>query len=959
MKKITYWYTFTIVCIQIFLLAALPTYSQNINTDSLRQVADNNEIHDTLRIQAMLTLVWDVYLFKQPDSAEYYAINIYDFASKTPNKRVMADALRMQGILHAVRGNYIESINFHKQNILLREEINDREGMAQGYGNLAIAYRKAGNYNDAVDYATRALTLHKENSSKSGIAAGLNNLGLIYLDQGGYNTNKVTQHEDFENALKYFSEGAELKKEIGDIKGMNNSKNNMAAVYRLLNREKEALEIFLELISYAEESGDKVSAGTYNNNIGVVYNKLALESNDKNEETTYRQKALYHYEVGRRIRSELGDTLGLINSLNNLAIAYAEINEHAKSVELNSMALDMAIDKSSLIEVRNISESLYKSYKILGQYKEAFEMYALFISKRDSINNQDSREALLKNDMEMEFERQKLEENLRHESDLQKQKNVRNLSFAGAGMLFLLFVIFLNRFRLKQKAAKALEAKNAEVEAARARAERSEAFRKQFLANMSHEIRTPMNAILGMTRLLKDRKHDDQSRTYLNAVDHAAHNLLVVINDVLDLSKLEAGKMEATIHPAHITAELDMLATTFSLRAEEKGLRFELAKSPGLPEYVLTDIARVNQILYNLLGNAVKFTNSGKVRLEVNHKNIDPDQSEITFAVSDTGIGIPPEKQAEIFESFGQGHTHESRQYGGTGLGLTIARSLVELLGGSLTLESTPGAGSTFSFTIICKASSSDQLKTYLSRNTFSLSERHRAFPVRILLADDNEYNRLVATDTLKKYLPHAEVDSTDSGTHLLEMLPQKAYDLILMDVQMPGMDGYACTSAIRALPDENLRNIHIVAFTASVIRTDIQKCYDAGMNGYIPKPFRDEDLLKPIAALIDKFPNRAKETKSAAHREGGSANALFLKLVPKRLEKVKTALAAGDTATVKKTIHLMRPQLIDAGMTGHAALFEWFEYLDVKSPAEDWRQKTDAFCNLVAQQLVDIRVKD
>jgi signal transduction histidine kinase/DNA-binding NarL/FixJ family response regulator len=772
------------------------------------------------------------------------------------------------------------------------------------------------------------------------------------MEQAEYTTNNAKQKEYFENAIKYYSESIEIKSSIGDLRGVRNSKNNLAAVYQMLNRNDEALKILLELLGSAQESGELISIGNYNNNVGVVYNSLALESESKEDQAAYRQKAIGHFETGRAIRAELGDTLGLMNSLNNLAITYAEMNIHDKSILLNAEALAMAIEFGSVAEIRDISESLYTSYKATGNYKDALNMYELFILNRDSINDQGARESLLKHDMELEFERQKLEENLRHESDIQKQKNARNLTFAGAGMLFLLLVIFINRFRLKQKAAKQLEAKNAEVEAARARAERSEAFRRQFLANMSHEIRTPMNAILGMTRLLKDRKHDTQSLTYLNAVDHAANNLLVVINDVLDLSKLEAGKMEAAIHPAHLSAELDMIATTFSMRAAEKGLRFELYKKPDLPEYVLTDIARVNQILYNLLGNAVKFTDSGKVRLEVNHKNIADNKTEITFAVSDTGIGIPHEKQAGIFESFGQGHTHDSRRYGGTGLGLTIARSLVELLGGNLKLESTPGAGSTFSFAIPCTVSSTDQLATYLNLNTFTLSERHRSFPIHILLADDNEYNRLVAIDTLKKYLPHAEIDATDSGTHLLEMLPQKTYDIVLMDVQMPGMDGYDCTREIRSLADESMRNIHIVAFTASVIRTDIQKCYDAGMNGYIPKPFRDEDLLKPIAALIDKFPDRASVNQTTAHSELNQGHALFLKLVPKRLEKVKAALAAGDAGTVKKTIHLMRPQLIDAGMAENTELFEWFEYIDTDNPPEEWIAKTNLFCEKVNNRI-------
>jgi signal transduction histidine kinase/CheY-like chemotaxis protein len=837
-----------------------------------------------------------------------------------------------------------DSCLVHLQNaVRYRELAGDAEGIVQAYANLGYITYRVGLVPEAIDYLYKGLDIAEKSDNLEGKEALLNYLGQLYNEQG-----------DLIRSTEIARERVKIAKTLNDDRLLVSSYNSMAVVMNDAGKTDSAFY-------YYNKGLEIVERVNYDFGKAIIYQNMAniyFSEKECNKALELHRKA---YAIWKKIL--FAERQVLINS--DLTRTFLCLQMPDSALHYAKATLAIANETGTANDYQVAYQYLYQVYEVKGDYKLAFENLKLHQAYTDSIFNQENTRQLEQQKLSYNFNKREAQLLLEQEQQealsaaaLAHQKMMKNISI-GVGIVVLLLAIgLLNRYLFKQKTARELQAKNAEVEGARARAERSEAFRKQFLANMSHEIRTPMNAILGMTRLLKGRRLDAQSLTYLNAVDHAANNLLVVINDVLDLSKLEAGKMEATLHPAYLSAELEMLSTTFTLRADEKDLRFEMAKNPDLPEYIITDMARVIQILYNLLGNAVKFTNSGKVRLEVNHREMPANKTEITFAVIDTGIGIPPEKQAEIFESFGQGHTHDSRQYGGTGLGLTIARSLVELLGGRLSLESTPGVGSTFSFSILCEASNSSSLENYISRNAFTLSERHRSYPIRILLADDNEYNRLVATDTLKKYLPQAEIDATESGAQVIEMLPQKAYDLVLMDVQMPGMDGYSCTRVIRSLSDEGIRNIHIVAFTASVIRTDIQKCFEAGMNGYIPKPFRDEDLLKPIAALIDKFPDRESGNKTIAHGELNQGHALFLKLVPKRLEKVKAALDEEDATTVKNTIHLMRPQLIDAGMAEHSELFEWFEYLDVKNPNADWKRNTESFCNLVTQQLVDIRAK-
>ncbi|MBX2891606.1 MAG: response regulator [Saprospiraceae bacterium] len=486
------------------------------------------------------------------------------------------------------------------------------------------------------------------------------------------------------------------------------------------------------------------------------------------------------------------------------------------------------------------------------------------------------------------------------------------------------------------------EAEKQEAEYQRQRAEQSERFEQQFLANMSHEIRTPMNAVLGMTNILLQKKPRPDQLKYLDSIRHASEALLVILNDILDISKIEAGRMElehTDFSPAHV---VEQVANTLRFRAAEKGLAFETICAPDVPPVLIGDPVRLQQILLNLTGNAVKFTEQGSVRLDVRLLKKETGTCWLRFEVRDTGVGMTPAQTAAVFERFRQAADDTTRRYGGTGLGLAISKQLVELFGGHIEVQSAPGQGSVFSFDLRLPISK----KTYLQKKeetTATPVHRKALESLRILVAEDNEYNRVVAVETLELMLPDATIELAHNGLEALEKVKTGTFDLVLMDVNMPEMDGLEATRAIRALPPP-LNALPIVAFTASVTKAEIQQCKAAGMNAVVPKPFRESELMEALHKVasnregsdetdISSAP-AATSTPPGAHAltfleqmTGGDHNriqkyiGLYLASAQTSLPKIEAALRADDREALRRVVHTLKPQLKMIGLPQTAEL--------------------------------------
>jgi PAS domain S-box-containing protein len=421
---------------------------------------------------------------------------------------------------------------------------------------------------------------------------------------------------------------------------------------------------------------------------------------------------------------------------------------------------------------------------------------------------------------------------------------------------------------LKQRwAAEALEKVKAAAEALRIELQASKSLRlekeaaeetarakSQFLANMSHELRTPMTGILGMLQLALDEEIAPVPRRYLETTLGSARSLLRILNDILDMAKMDAGKLTIERHTFSLAGCIDEAADLFTPELLRKGLDFDVSFADGVPDAVLGDQLRLRQILVNLIGNAVKFTQTGKVVLRLNAgPSTLTGEREFTFSVTDTGIGIPENKKELLFQAFSQVDASHSRSFGGTGLGLAISRELLELMGGTICFESEEGVGSTFSFTIPLPEAKRDEPlppAEPISTETVPCAPKEERMR-RLLLAEDDPTIREIFGVLLRRV--YSRVDFAENGRKAVEMWQRGEYDLVLMDIQMPLMNGFEATGAIRELERERGFRTPIIALTAHAQKEDEQRCLDAGMDGYISKPIDFQHTLRVMRKIFQQ----------------------------------------------------------------------------------------------------------
>jgi signal transduction histidine kinase/DNA-binding response OmpR family regulator/Flp pilus assembly protein TadD len=801
-----------------------------------------------------------------------------------------------------IRNFDIEQAMDISDDIIERSElVGYRLGKGRGLNLKGWCYWQQGEYDEGVDTLQDALKISRDINNKPLEARILNNLGYIYRDRG-----------DLADALNHFEEALKINEKLGDEVAQSVNLSSIAYLHYDLNDYENALEFALRCLPIFEKAKDVHRLNSLYHILGNIYFKQEQS-----------QEALRYFEENLNLSEP--ETVLHAMAISGLGKVYYKMNDFENARKYLTEALKQSEELSN-VEVQIISH-YYIGRMMMdeGNYRQslqhmnaAFELADEYMRKHDVMSVHEGLSMLYDKmgDIPKAFYHLKAYEQMKE--DIFKQTTFNKLR------------------NLQTRQQVELAQKEKEV------AERTAYLKQQFMANMSHEIRTPMNAIVGMTRLLLSKEPKQDQLRYLNAIQQSADNLLVIINDILDLSKIEAGKIIIEHTDFSLREVMHSIRDMLMLRAEEKHIDLRVSIDPAIAQRLIGDPTRINQVLINLAGNAIKFTEKGYVEVSAQLQKKENNKDWIQFDITDTGIGIAPDYVGKIFESFTQAGTDIARKFGGTGLGLTISKQLVELMNGQIKVKSELGKGTTFSVLIPMEESAvqvEEEKSNVVNEKVLQLLN-----DTKILLVEDNEFNRMVAEDTLKELLPGITIDIAVNGEEAVNRVQDTRYDFVLMDIQMPVMDGVTATRTIRTTLAPPACDTKIIAMTANVLQEDVKQYFAVGMNAYVSKPFQTDELLLKMAAVMENnvqdamqgitnqntivaeptmpsLPDKVTDMQFLMQFTNNNEEkmkkyiGMFLENGPRLLTNIQQGLANKDYPAVKIAAHSMKPQLSYMGV--------------------------------------------
>lgn len=515
-----------------------------------------------------------------------------------------------------------------------------------------------------------------------------------------------------------------------------------------------------------------------------------------------------------------------------------------------------------------------------------------------------------------------------------------------------------NLEKLVKKRTLELEDKNAKLIIANEQAEKSKKIKEQFMANMSHELRTPLNAIIGYQELLKETPLNSEQREFVTSIDFAGRNLLAIINDILDISKAESGKIVFENVELNINEIAHSVIDLVKIKALEKKIKIQLTFDEKIPEFVLGDSTRLSQILLNLLSNAVKFTEEGQIDLNIQLKSQGKNSVNCEFVVKDTGIGISPQHIDHIFERFTQAGSDTNRKYGGTGLGLTIVQQLVELQGGKIGVKSEMGKGSIFTFNLRFNKMTEREI----IQHKLTIENVENIENCSILVAEDVLINQHLIKKIIEKW--NAEYVVVGNGQQVLDYLEKRPFDILLLDLHMPIMDGYETCERIRNHAKQEIRSIPIVALTADPSSVEAERCLECGMNYYLTKPFKPEHLRKVIYRMLKGNPKKHYDLSYLMDHAAGDREFMldmintFLDETPVKIEQLDTAISQQDYQKIKSDSHGIKGLFFTLGITRAGDLIKEIENLaESRAQLESIRERYEELKNLYLESKLALKL--
>lgn len=725
------------------------------------------------------------------------------------------------------------------------EQSSDKTYLTILYSKYSLAYLSIAKYYKSIELGYYSLELAKQSNNDIAMGAALATLGNIYLKISNY----PKSIEYTERALHYHTQ-------LNNLFEINENHYVLGKAFCKINNKKKALFHFQTILNN-QLSDNLEPKGSIIYLQGQV---LALKGNYNG--------AMDRFETAIELMRNTNNNRRVTEVLLNIIEMYVEIIRNGQSTSFT----DNSINRMGFRNFEEFARSSYKTmkewnendiristllslmeyYRIKQDMKQAYEYGNEYISLKDSLYKIDNAKAIAEQQFYFELDQNEKQIellNLQNNANEEKIKAIKQQQYAYLGSVVLLIIIILvirSRIKMTRRVRDLLKTKNKILERERIKSNLSEKFKEEFLANVSHEIRTPMNAIMGITNILLKNKHTEEQTPYLEAMNSSSKDLLVLVNDILDLSKLEAGKMNVLQLPFNPREIINSIYDNLIGKAAEKGIVLKISVGEDIPNTIIGDSKMLHQILINLLRNGISFTDQGSVELKCNLAENLGNEGILRFIVLDTGAGIIHEKQEKILNTFVKVYDKNAINYDGSGLELAIIKQMVELQGGKIRLKSAPAIGTTFFVEIPYKFPG----KEYVVENLNEIESSFDLNATTILLVEDNEFNIMVAKEELETTIEKVKIDVAENGSIAIEKIKTNEYDIILMDVQMPKMNGYEATKFIRNL-EGSKSNIPIIAMTANNTRQEIQNCYKAGMDEYISKPFDTSELIEKIRKLI------------------------------------------------------------------------------------------------------------